>query len=273
MTWKVSNIATEVPLHSSNVIFDEGERHLGAGLSYDTDVDFLCQYNPGLETSVDGPVDHVFVTPEDSNTTKRKNQDMDQSEIVAKRPHLASRSTRSTSRETQQRSSIQGERLTCPVSDDTLSEFEPSVLDHVVESLVAQYTDKSTEEPQTPGEKLHKFQQKREAMFEAFALMALDSKVQFAYDLFLIMVLGSTKLKPMKQESYTALGNRQREYIDHDETVAPVVRSSSLKTLLAVTAARDLLVHQMDVDTAFLYGVMPPEPILYMEVSEGFFFF
>jgi hypothetical protein len=82
--------------------------------------------------------------------------------MVAKRPHLASRSTISTSREIQQRSSIQGERLTCPVPDDTLSEFEPSVLDHVrevVESLVALSTDNSTEEPQTPAEKLYKFQQ------------------------------------------------------------------------------------------------------------------
>jgi hypothetical protein len=121
LTWKVSNIATEVPLHSSNVIFDEGERHLGAGLSYDTDIDLLFQDNPELESSVDGPVDQVFVTPEDPTTTKRRNRDIDHSEIVAKRPHLAPRATRSTSRDTQQRSSIQGERLTCPVPDDTLS--------------------------------------------------------------------------------------------------------------------------------------------------------
>jgi transposase InsO family protein len=69
---------------------------------------------------------------------------------------------------------------------------------------------------------------------------------------------------------YTALGNRQREFIDYDETFAPVVRSSSLKSLLAVAAARDLIVHQMDVDTAFLYGVMPPDPTLYMEVPDGY---
>ena len=324
LTWKVSNIATEVPLHSSNVIFDEGERHLGAGLSYDTDIDFLFQDNPELESSVDGPVDQVFVTPEDPNTTKRKNRDIDYSEIVAKRPHLAPRSTRSTSRGTQQRSSIQGERLTCPVPDDTLSEVEPSVLDHVqevVESLVAQYTDSSTEEPQTPAEKLYQFQQRREAMVEAFALVALERKVQFAYDIPTplserqarasphsaqwiqgmleemqslgdndtfelvekppgIMVLGHKWVYKIKTNEageitrfkcrYTALGNRQREYIDYDETFAPVVRSSSLKTLLAIAAARDLIVHQMDVDTAFLYGVMPPEPTLYMEVPEGY---
>ncbi len=56
-------------------------------------------------------------------------------------------------------------------------------------------------------------------------------------------------------------------HIDHDETIAPVVRCSSLLTKLAVAAARDLRVHQMDLDTAFLYGVMPPEPTLYLEVS------
>ena len=69
---------------------------------------------------------------------------------------------------------------------------------------------------------------------------------------------------------YTALGNRQREDIDYDETFAPVVRNSSLKTLFAVAAANDFPVHQMDVDTAFLYGNMPPEPALYMEVPAGY---
>ena len=324
LTWKVSNIVTETPLHSSNVIFDEGERHLGAGLSHDTDIDFLFQDNPGLEESVDGPIDQVFVTPEEPTTTKRKNQDIDYSEIVAKRPNLAPRSTRSTVREVPQRSSVRGERLTCPVTDDTLSELEPSVLDHVhevVESLIAHYTDNPADKPDTPAEKLYKFQQKREALVEAFALVALERKVQFAYDMDTpmserqartsthaaqwiqgmleemqslgdnetfeliekppgIMVLGHKWVYKIKTNEageitrfkcrYTALGNRQREYIDYDETFAPVVRSSSLKTLLAIAAARDLLVHQMDVDTAFLYGVMPPEPTLYMEVPEGY---
>jgi hypothetical protein len=69
---------------------------------------------------------------------------------------------------------------------------------------------------------------------------------------------------------YRALGNRQREYIDYDETFAPVVRNSSLKSLLAVAAGRDLIVHQMDVDAASLYGVMPPELTLFMEVPDGY---
>jgi hypothetical protein len=50
----------------------------------------------------------------------------------------------------------------------------------------------------------------------------------------------------------TALGNLQRNGIDYGETFSPVVRYSTVRTLLAVAAQQDLLVHQMDVDTAFL---------------------
>ncbi len=57
-------------------MFDEGGRHLGAGLSYDADIVFLFQDNPELESSVYGPVDQLFVAPEESYTTKRKNRDI-----------------------------------------------------------------------------------------------------------------------------------------------------------------------------------------------------
>ena len=52
----------------------------------------------------------------------------------------------------------------------------------------------------------------------------------------------------------TALGNLQREGVDYDETYSPVVRHSSLRLLLSIAAQRNMPVHQMDVDTAFLYG-------------------
>jgi hypothetical protein len=68
----------------------------------------------------------------------------------------------------------------------------------------------------------------------------------------------------------TALGNLQREGFDYDETFSPVVRYSTVRTLLAVAARRDLRVHQMDVDTAFLYGVMTEEPDIYVQVPDGY---
>ena len=54
---------------------------------------------------------------------------------------------------------------------------------------------------------------------------------------------------------------------EYDETFSPVVRYSTVRTLLAVAAQRDLHVHQIDVDTAFLYGVMSEEPEIYVTVG------
>ncbi len=68
----------------------------------------------------------------------------------------------------------------------------------------------------------------------------------------------------------TALGNLQREGFDYDETFSPVVRYSTIRMLLAVASARNLVVHHMDVDTAFLYGRMPAENHIYVTIPEGF---
>ena len=67
----------------------------------------------------------------------------------------------------------------------------------------------------------------------------------------------------------TSGGHRQKHGIDYDETFAPVVRYSTVRTLLAVAASRNLHLHQMDVDTAFLYGELSEDdPDVFMEVPE-----
>jgi hypothetical protein len=64
-----------------------------------------------------------------------------------------------------------------------------------------------------------------------------------------------------------ARGFSQRHGIDYNETFAPVVRIESLRILLAVAAAEDLEVHQMDVVTAYLAGELEEE--IYMAVPQG----
>jgi hypothetical protein len=54
----------------------------------------------------------------------------------------------------------------------------------------------------------------------------------------------------------TAMGNLQDQHMDYEETFAPVVRQSSVRILLSVAAQNNFPVHQMDVDTAFLYGTL-----------------
>jgi len=64
----------------------------------------------------------------------------------------------------------------------------------------------------------------------------------------------------------TVLGNTQKEGIDYEETFAPVVRFDTVRMLLAIAARERLLLHQMDVDTAFLYGEMTGEPSICIPV-------
>lgn len=56
--------------------------------------------------------------------------------------------------------------------------------------------------------------------------------------------------------------------LDYVDTFAPVVKPSSLRTVLAIAAAKDLEMIQLDIRTAFLYGELQEE--IYMEQPEGF---
>ncbi len=64
-----------------------------------------------------------------------------------------------------------------------------------------------------------------------------------------------------------ALGCRQMHGVDYNETFAPVVTMTTIRTVLAVTAHHDLELQQMDVVTAFLNGDL--EEDIYMAVPEG----
>lgn len=63
-------------------------------------------------------------------------------------------------------------------------------------------------------------------------------------------------------------GFGQRKGVDFDEIFSPIVRMTSIRTVLALAATLDLEVEQMDVKTAFLHGDLNEE--IYMEQPEGF---
>ncbi|TYJ96798.1 putative ubiquitin carrier protein [Cucumis melo var. makuwa] len=64
-----------------------------------------------------------------------------------------------------------------------------------------------------------------------------------------------------------AKGFRQRENIDFFDTFFSVTRSTSIRVLISIAALNNLLIHQMNVKTAFLNGDLEEE--IYMEQPEG----
>ena len=58
---------------------------------------------------------------------------------------------------------------------------------------------------------------------------------------------------------FVAQGFSQIEGIDYEETFAPVTQYSSIRTILALLAQMGWHIHQMDVKTAFLNGIIEEE--------------
>jgi hypothetical protein len=63
-------------------------------------------------------------------------------------------------------------------------------------------------------------------------------------------------------------GFTQKEGEDYFDTYSPVATLPTIHTLIALAAAHDLLIHQMDVKTTFLNGELDEE--IYIQQPEGF---
>ncbi|WVZ93131.1 hypothetical protein U9M48_039137 [Paspalum notatum var. saurae] len=65
-----------------------------------------------------------------------------------------------------------------------------------------------------------------------------------------------------------AKGYTQKEGEDFFDTYSPVARMTTIRVLLSLTVSYGLIIHQMDVKTAFLNGELQEE--IYMEQPDGF---
>ena len=90
-------------------------------------------------------------------------------------------------------------------------------------------------------------------------------------------VVGSRWVFKVKQNSdgsierykarLVAQGFSQQPGVDFDEIFSPVVRYDSLRLLLALSASKGWRPRQLDIKTAFLYGILKEE--VYMQLPEG----
>lgn len=64
-----------------------------------------------------------------------------------------------------------------------------------------------------------------------------------------------------------AKGYLQQFGLDFDETFAAVVKPMAFRVLFAIAASYDLDIDQMDVKTAFLYGLI--DQLIYVEIPKG----
>ncbi|GJS42778.1 retrovirus-related pol polyprotein from transposon TNT 1-94 [Tanacetum coccineum] len=65
-----------------------------------------------------------------------------------------------------------------------------------------------------------------------------------------------------------AMGYRQEEGIDFEESFAPVLRIEAIRIFIANVASKNMIIYQMDVKTAFLNGELKEE--VYVSQPEGF---
>ena len=70
------------------------------------------------------------------------------------------------------------------------------------------------------------------------------------------------------KERFMARGFSHKEGIDYEETLVPVARYTSIKTIMVVVSMMKWKLHQMDVKTTFLNGVIEEE--VYIEQPQGF---
>jgi hypothetical protein len=64
---------------------------------------------------------------------------------------------------------------------------------------------------------------------------------------------------------FVTRGFSQNEGIDYEETFAPVAKYTSIRTIIALTAKMKWKLHQMDVKTTFLNGVIEEEVYIVLE--------
>ena len=80
-------------------------------------------------------------------------------------------------------------------------------------------------------------------------------------------MLQTVALKNIRQDLWLVVSHK-KEGIDYEETFAPIARYTSMRSVLALAAVMKWKIHQMDIKTNFLNGVVEEE--VYVEQPLSF---
>ncbi|KAL6490090.1 hypothetical protein MHYP_G00004350 [Metynnis hypsauchen] len=103
---------------------------------------------------------------------------------------------------------------------------------------------------------------------ETFTLTPLPRGKQAVGGRWVYAVKENTDGSEICKARYVAKGYGQVEGIDYKETFSPTANITSVRALMQVAVQEELILHQMDVKTAYLHAPMDCE--VYMEQPEGF---
>ena len=74
--------------------------------------------------------------------------------------------------------------------------------------------------------------------------------------------------EPTPKARYVGKGFEQQPQVDYKETFSPTARRATLRMGLQIAVEKNMLIHQMDFDTAFLNADL--DVVIYMKPPEGF---
>jgi transposase InsO family protein len=101
-----------------------------------------------------------------------------------------------------------------------------------------------------------------------FTLTALPDSRQAVGGKWVYTIKESPSMAKTYKARYVAKGYSQIKDIDYHETFAPTANLTTVRALMQIAAKHDLILHQMDVKTAYLNAPIDCE--IYIEQAEGF---